>query len=79
MRPNYSKTKTMLFSRSKTRDFPPRFFDEKGETIEVIESLCLLGIVLHSDLKWVDNTKSMIKSAYSRFGLLTKLKKLGAS
>ena len=69
----------MIFNRSKNNDFQPEFFSDSSEMIEVVERLRVLGVVLRSDLKWSDNTENMVKNAYSRFGLLRNLKKLGAS
>ena len=47
------------------------------EDLEVVESYKLLGLMVRSDLRWIDNTKFIISKAYKRIWVLRRLKKLG--
>ena len=50
MQINESKSKTMLFNKSRKYNFPPEFAFQKGEIMECVEVTRLLGIYLSSDL-----------------------------
>ena len=49
-----------------------------GESLEVVDEVKLLGMVITSDLKWSKNTESMCKAGYSRLWMLRRLKAQGA-
>ena len=76
MKINESKSKIMLFNRSKKFDFPPEYSFSNGQNLEVIEETKLLGIVLTSDLRWASNTNYIFKRAMSKMWLLRRMKKL---
>ena len=50
MKINESKSKIMLFNRSKKFDFPPEYSFSNGQNLEVMDETKLLKIVLTSDL-----------------------------
>ena len=59
MKINESKSKIMIFNKSKKYDFSPEFSFSNGENLEVLEETRLLGVVLTTDLRWTSNTKSI--------------------
>ena len=74
MKINESKSKVMLFNKSKSYDFLPEFSFRCGNNLEVIEQTRLLGVELTSDLKWFKNTASILKKAMSKMWLLRRMK-----
>ena len=63
MKINSKKTKCLPFISSKTKVFVPTLFLEKGNNLEVIYKLKLVGIVVTSDLNWqshIDYTISRV-------------------
>ena len=44
-----------------------------NENIEVVNQAKLLGVIISDDLKWDENTKYLVKKAYSRMELLRKV------
>ena len=76
MKINLSKSKVMIFNKSRTLDFQPEFSFKNGEPLECIEKTKLLGIYLTSDLKWKENCKQIFKKAMAKMWLLRRLKKL---
>ena len=74
MKINVSKSKVLLFNKSKSYDFSPEFAFNSGPNLEVIEQTRLLGIELTTDLRWSENTKSIFKKAMSRMWLLRRMK-----
>ena len=49
------------------------------QKIGPIDSVKILGVCISDDLSWTKNTQEIIKKAYSRLSLLTKLKYVGVS
>ena len=78
MKINKKKTKTMLFNTATTRDFTPKLNIE-NETIELVEEMKLLGVMVTSDLRWHSNTNYITKKGYSRLWMVRRLKLIGAS
>ena len=76
MRINESKSKIMIFNKSRKYDFQPEFSFNDGETLEVVEETRLLGIVLTPDLRWFGNTRSIYTKAISKLWLLRRMKVL---
>ena len=70
MKINPSKSKVMIFNKSKKYDFPPEFCFQNEEILDVVEETRLLGQVLTSDLKWYANTKSIYSKAILKMRLL---------
>ena len=50
----------------------------RGEKLEVVEKMRLVGLVVNEDLTWKDNTDSITKRAYKKIWILRRLKNLGA-
>ena len=77
MKLNQAKCNFMVFSRSKT-EFATRLLID-DQAIDRISVSKLLGIWISDDLSWSRNTQEICKKAYSRLGMLTKLKYVGVS
>ena len=77
MKINKEKTSYMIFSRMKT-DFATRLHIEGQKLDRVMESK-IVGVWLQSDLKWGKNTRELVKKAYSRLSMISKLKYVGVS
>ena len=75
---NEEKTKVMLFNKSIKTDFLPQMTISNDNTIEVVEEMKLLGIMVRSDMKWTSNTKYLISKGFRRMWMLRNLKKYGA-
>ena len=74
MKINESKSKIMLFNKSRKFDFPPEFAFKDGEILECLEKTKLLGIFLTSDLKWGAHIREVYLKAISKMWLLRRLK-----
>ena len=74
MKINESKSKVMLFNKSRTYDFPPEFAFQNGDILDCIEQTKLLGIYLTTDLRWQANTREIYLKAMSKMWLLRRLK-----
>ena len=74
MKINVSKSKVLLFNKSKSFDFSPEFAFNSGPYLEVIEQTHLLGIELTTNLRWSENTKSIFRKAMSKMWLLRRMK-----
>ena len=59
MKINESKSKVMIFNKSRKYDFPPELAFKNGEILECLEETKLLGIWLSSNLKWQANTNAI--------------------
>jgi hypothetical protein len=76
MKINASKSKVMIFNKSRKYDFPPEHSFRDGQVLEVMEECKLLGIQISLDLRWFANTKSIYTRAMSKMWLLRRLKSL---
>ena len=79
MKINQEKTKVMLFNRATKTDFLPQLEISEGKSLEVVEEMKLLGIMIRSDLRWTSNTNLIISKCYKRIWMLRRLKHFGAS
>ena len=77
MKLNQAKCNYMVFSRSKSQFATRLMIDDQA--IERVSVSKLLGIWISDDMSWSRNTQEMCKKAYSRLGMLTKLKYVGVS
>ena len=59
MKINSSKSKIMIFNKSRNYDFPPEYSFKDGQNLEVLEDTKLLGIQLSTDLRWSSNTQTV--------------------
>ena len=48
------------------------------ELLEVVEKMRLVGLIISDDLKWNENTDSIVKRAYAKLWILRRLKQMGA-
>ena len=55
------------------------FLEAEGKSIETVEKMKLLGLIITHDLKWRANTVEMVKKAYNRLWIIKRLKAHGAS
>ena len=76
MKINASKSKIMIFNKSRKYDFPPEYSFKDGQILEVMEESKLLGIQISSDLRWFSNTKSIYTKAMSKMWLLRRMRSL---
>jgi hypothetical protein len=76
MRINATKSKVMIFNKSRKYDFPPELSFQNGEILECLEEAKLLGILLSSSLKWNSNTAAIYSKAMSKMWLLRRMKTL---
>ena len=78
MKINSTKSKVMIFNRSKKFDFMPEIEFSEGQVGEVVEEMKLLGVHITSNLKWHTHVANICKRANTKLWLLRRLKKLGA-
>ena len=78
MKINSSKTKFMVFNPTLSFDFVP---DKKldNKSLDTVESMKLLGLVVSNDLTWKSNTEYLTKKAYGRLWAIQRLVKNGAT
>ena len=74
---NEKKCSYMVFSRSQTRVSTRLTLNEK--LLERVSSTDMLGMKISDDLSWDANCQSICQKAYSKIGILTKLKYAGWS
>ena len=79
MQINEKKTKVILFNNAIKYDFLPKINLHNNSSLEVVEEVRLLGVMVRSDLSWRSNTSAMCQKAYARLWMLRRLKPLGAS
>ena len=49
------------------------------ESVELVEQMKLLGVIITSDLKWHENTNHITKKAFGKIWMLRRLKCMGAT
>ena len=74
MRINSSKSKVILFNKSRKWDFPPEVSFSDNVNLVVEEEIKLVGIVLTSDLRWEKNTQYICKKAMQKMWTLRRMK-----
>ena len=78
MKINEQKTYVMFFNFSNEKQFTTRL-TLNDEPIKVISSTRLLGTIITNDLKWDENTSSIVRKANARMELLRKVAGFGTS
>ena len=74
---NESKTKVMVFNMTKNLQFPPEIKSaDQTDFIKVVPSAKVLGVTVSNDLKWWNNTNTIVEKARKRILILRRLKKL---
>ena len=79
MKVNETKTKIMIFIQAISLDDLPRVSMTLDKTLEVVEEMKLLGIMIRSDMKWSSNTRNLTSKCYQRMWMLRNLKRHGAN
>ena len=74
MKINSSKSKVMIFNKSRKYDFPPEMIFQDGDILECLEKTKLLGVLISSSLKWDANTKAICEKAMAKMWLLRRLR-----
>ena len=69
---NVKKSNVMIFNFTKDFQFSTRLYLE-NTLLEIIDETKLLGTIISSDLKWYQNTESLVKRGYQRMLILHKL------
>ena len=65
---NHSKTKALVISRLRN---PPRpSLSINGFKIDVVDSVCFLGVTIRSDLRWSDHIEATCKKAKKKLGFI---------
>ena len=70
---NKTKTKVMLFNKSRKWDFPPEVKFSDNSNIEYISETKLVGVILTDDMKWRKNTLYICQKARGKLWLLRRL------
>ena len=76
---NKKKTQVILFTRSRTLDFPPEVCFTDGTIIEAVSEIKLLGVYITEDLRWNKNTEFLVNKARQKIWMLRRLMPLGLS
>ena len=69
MKLNEKKTKQIIFNYSRDKQFTTEV-KLKGEPLEVVDEVKLLGVIIDSDLKWDKNTKYLVEKANKKMKML---------
>ena len=75
---NDKKTKVMIFNFTDNYKFGAKL-SLNNTNLEVVQKAKLLGVIITDDLKWNENTASIVKKAYMRMELLRKVASFGTS
>ena len=76
---NKKKTQDILFTRSRTLDFPPEVRFSDGTIIEAVSEIKLLGVYTTEDLRWKRNTEFLVNKGRQKIWILRRLMPLGLS
>ena len=69
MKLNEKKTKQIIFNYNRDKCFTTEV-QLKGESLEVVEEVKLLGVIINKDLKWDQNTKYLVNKANKKMRML---------
>ena len=69
MKLNEKKTKQIIFNFNKDKQFTTEV-RLKGEPLEIVDEVKLLGVIINKDLKWSKNTNYLVKKANKRMRML---------
>ena len=72
------KTKAMIFNFSDNYQFTTRL-KLKGQNIEVVDNMKILGTIINTRLTWDENCNTLIKKVNTRMQLLRGVHSFGAS
>ena len=69
MKLNEKKTKQIMFNFNRDKQFTTDV-KLKDESLEVVDEVKLLGVVINQDLKWDSNTNYLIQKANKKMRML---------
>ena len=69
MKLNEKKTKQVIFNFNKDKQFITDI-KLKGESLEIVDEVKLLGVVINNNLKWDKNTSYLVKKANKKMRML---------
>ena len=69
MKLNEKKTKQIIFNFNKDKQFTTQV-QLKGEPLEIVEEVKLLGVIIDNNLKWDRNTKYLVTKANRKMRML---------
>ena len=69
MKLNEKKTKQVIFNFNKNKQFITDI-KLKGESLEIVDEVKLLGVVINNDLKWDKNTSFLVKKENKKMRML---------
>ena len=72
------KTKSMIFNFNDKYQFTTRL-QLKGENVEIVDQMKILGTIVRSDLSWNSNCEYLIKKVNKMMQLVRNLVKFGAT
>ena len=72
------KTKAMIFNFTDNHQFTTRL-ELKGQNVEIVDQMKILGTVIKSNLSWNDNCQLIIKKVNARMQLLRRIHSFGAT
>ena len=72
MKLNSDKSNYMIFNFSKNYQFNTRLYMDENK-LEQVTQTCLLGVIISDNLKWHNNTASLVKKCYQRMIILRNL------
>ena len=72
------KTKAMLFNFTDKYQFSTRL-QLKGQNVQIVDQMKILGTVVNSDLTWTDNCMLIIKKVNNRMQLIRNIFSFGAT
>jgi hypothetical protein len=75
---NQKKTKAMVFNYTDNYKFTTRL-QLKGENIEIVNKMKILGTIVNDKLCWDDNCQYIIKKVNARMQLIRNLQSFGAT
>ena len=70
---NKKKTQVIMFSRSRTLDFPPELTFSDGTLLSSVSEMKLLGVYITDDLKWKRNTEFIVSKARQKIWMIRRL------
>ena len=74
---NEKKSFVMVFNHTKKFAFPPEFSLGESGTLQVKQTLKILGIMIQDDLKWGSQVDRMVAKASKKIWLLRRMHQLG--
>ena len=69
MKLNEKKTKQIIFNFNRDKQFTTEV-RLKGEPLEIVDEVKLLGVIINKDLKWGKNTNYLVKKANKKMRML---------